>query len=410
MVSFAAMVLIFITFLLFTFYAGVIFFYNRSWKQMPEFLPVQKSRAISFSIIVPARNEEANIGKLLQSIQKQTYPPGLFEVIVVDDHSGDKTADVVRSFGEVRLISLQTNVTNSYKKKAISTGIEAAQNDWIVCTDADCVAPEKWLENFAAIITEKDSVFVAAPVTLASTTLSQQKHSTPLSPGRGSAALVGNEEKAVIERGGNRLVYIFQSLDFLTLQGITAASVFKNVHSMCNGANLAYRKDIFHEVGGFKGIDNIASGDDMLLMHKIWKKYPQKVHYLKSKTSIVETLAAPNWNQFFNQRIRWASKATSYDDKRIFKVLLLVYLFNFSFLVLLIASLFDFRYFIALLIAWVAKTIVEFPFMANVSGFFGKRSLLKYFFFIQPLHIGYTIIAGFLGSVGTYEWKGRRVK
>src|SRR2546427_294101 len=77
------------------------------------------------------------------------------------------------------------------------------------------------------------------------------------------------------------LLSVFQTLNFLTLQGITAASVYKRFHSMCNGANLAYEKSAFYEVGGFNNIDNIASGDDMLLMHKIFKQYPDKVFYLK---------------------------------------------------------------------------------------------------------------------------------
>lgn len=179
---------------------------------------------------------------------------------------------------------------------------------------------------------------------------------------------------------------------------------------MCNGANLAYRKEVFYEVNGFKGVDDIASGDDMLLMHKIWKKHPKKIAYLKSGDVIVETAAAPTLEDFFNQRIRWASKAKYYDDKRIFWVLLLVYLFNFFFLVLTVASFFNIKYLYTLLILWVLKTTIEFPFMMSVARFFRRQNLLKYFFFFQPLHIAYTIVSGFLGSFGKYEWKGRRVR
>lgn len=213
---------------------------------------------------------------------------------------------------------------------------------------------------------------------------------------------------AFLEEGS--LVNLFQDLDFLTLQGITGASVYKNVHTMCNGANLAYQRKVFYEVEGFKGIDTIASGDDMLLMHKIWKCYPKKIQYLKSKEAIVRTEAAANWKAFINQRIRWASKATSYDDKRIFSVLILVYLFNFSFLVLLIAGFFNKIYFYAFLAGWLLKTIVELPFITSVASFFNKQQRLIFFFIFQPLHIAYTILAGFLGSFGKYEWKGRRVK
>jgi len=148
----------------------------------------------------------------------------------------------------------------------------------------------------------------------------------------------------------------------------------------------------------------------MLLVHKIWKKFPDKVHYLKSKEAIVSTEPMLTWKSFFNQRIRWASKAKNYDDKRIMGVLLLVYLFNLSFLVLLIAASWYPYYFISLFSLWIAKTIIELPFVYSVATFFNKQSLIKYFFFFQPLHIIYTIVSGLFGQFGKYEWKGRSVR
>jgi glycosyltransferase involved in cell wall biosynthesis len=338
----------------------------------------------TFSIIIPARNEANNIGPLLESILAQTYSHDLFEVIVVDDHSTDETASIVSRYEGIRLVQLKEDRINSYKKKAIETGIAAAKNEWVVCTDADCIVTPGWLQVLASFISDRKPVFVAAPVSFFAGTSSKEKRES--------------------------ILYIFQALDFLTLQGITGASVAGKKHNMCNGANLAYKREVFYEVDGFKGIDNIASGDDMLLMHKIWKRYPNQIGYLKAKEAIVETEAAPTWKAFFNQRIRWASKATSYDDKRIFIVLLLVYLFNCSFLALLILSAFNIVYLYAFGAFIVLKTLIELPFVSRVSRFFNRQNLLKYFFFFQPLHIGYTIISGFLGTFGSYEWKGRKVK
>ncbi len=369
--------------LLLLFYAVVILYYYQNWNRMPLYEDLENGKpAIKFSIIIPARNEEANIGKLLQSIQQQTYPQHLFEVIVVDDHSTDHTANLVKQFPNVHLLQLKEGNINSYKKKAIETGIAAAQNEWIVCTDADCIVPPKWLQSFASLIANEDPVFVAAPVKLVPYAYTKE----------------------------SEVLYIFQALDFLTLQGIAAASVFGKKHNMCNGANLAYKRKVFYEVAGFRGIDNIASGDDMLLMHKIWQKYPTRIAYLKSKSVIVTTEIAPTWKAFVSQRIRWASKASSYDDKRIFAVLLLVYLFNFSFLVLLIATFFKLSYLYVLIAFWILKTGVEFSFVSSVSTFFSLQQLMRYFFLFQPIHIAYTIVAGFFGSFGKYEWKGRRVK
>ena len=61
---------------------------------------------------------------------------------------------------------------------------------------------------------------------------------------------------------------------------------------MCNGANLAYEKNAFFEVYGFEGIDDIASGDDMLLMHKIQKISRIRLAFLKSTNAIVTTQPA----------------------------------------------------------------------------------------------------------------------
>ncbi len=90
-------------------------------------------------------------------------------------------------------------------------------------TDADCLFHPAWLATLAAFYEEKGAKFIAAPVRIGGPT-----HS---------------------------LLSVFQTLDFITLQGITGASVYKKFHSMCNGANLAYEKRAFYEVEGFKDID-----------------------------------------------------------------------------------------------------------------------------------------------------------
>jgi biofilm PGA synthesis N-glycosyltransferase PgaC len=333
-------------------------------------------------------------------VTRQSYSAELTEIIVVDDHSTDRTSEIVKEFPAVKLVELKHEAGNSYKKKAIEAGIAAATGDLIVTTDADCIPHSRWLETIAKYKYKTNSVFIAAPVNI--TTLKKSAYSD-LYPE--ITTLKDN-----FHQSDNLILAAFQELDFLVLQGITGASVYKNVHSMCNGANLAYDKKVFYEVNGFEGIDHIASGDDMLLMHKIWKKYPTAVRFLKSQDAIVLTQPMKTWRSFFNQRIRWASKATYYKDWRIFSVLLLVYLFNLSFLALFIAGFFNYEYWLWLGGLWAAKTLIEIPFVYSVARFFGKQSLLFWYFFFQPLHILYTIISGLFGQFRKYEWKGRRVK
>jgi cellulose synthase/poly-beta-1,6-N-acetylglucosamine synthase-like glycosyltransferase len=371
------MILLYITIGLLITYSILILYYRAGWLQVPIFEEPDTIPSVKISVVIAARNEEENIGALLLSLQNQTYPSHLFEVIVVDDHSSDNTAAIVNQFSFVKLVQLQFDNINSYKKKAIETGVAAATGDLIVTTDADCIVPHNWLKTIAAFKENTNALFIAAPVSMTCNT-------SPLQ--------------------------IFQALDFMVLQGITTASVQKKIHNMCNGANLAYERKVFLEVNGFAGIDQIASGDDMLLMQKIADKHPGRTAYLLSKDAIVTTHAEKTWKFFFNQRIRWASKATTYNDIKIFSALFLVYFFNCALLALFITGFWQpilWLWFAALLFA---KILVESFFLLPVARFYSKEKLMTLFPFFQPLHILYTVIAGFLGVFGDFQWKGRRVK
>jgi len=381
--------------IIFGLYTLLILYYWKSWLSIPEYkvIPpgaVQKSKT-KITVIIPARNEEENITDCLDSVCDQSYPKHLFEVVVVDDHSTDNTAAIIKSYAakNVKLISLKDFIAdhiNSYKKKAIEIAINQSTGELIVTTDADCFVQENWLQTIATFYEQYQPAFIAAPVSI---------------------------------NCSNKFIEFFQGLDFMTLQGITGASVHKKIHSMCNGANLAYTRKAFEEVGGFSGIDTIASGDDMLLMHKIYKRYPEKVMFLKSKDAIVQTAPVRSLKEFFNQRIRWASKADKYDDKRIFAVLLLVYLVNVLLLVLPVIAVFNnVTWSLAIghwsliglwLLLLLIKTIAELIFLYPVATFFGKQKMLWLFPLMQPFHIIYTVIAGWLGKFGSYSWKERKV-
>lgn len=381
------MYLLLATIFFFLMYALLILYYRRGWLQINKTAEgrqvIRDSPQTTITVVISARNEEENIGKCLQSVISQDYPGHLFETVVVDDFSTDDTPKITGLFYEkkVSLILLRDFLgekrINSYKKKAIEAGISKATGELIVITDADCIVPSQWLKTIALFYEAYQPAFIAAPVAF---------------------------------YGENNFFKIFQSLDFMTLQGITGASVYKKFHSMCNGANLAYPKKIFYEVGGFKEIDAIASGDDMLLMHKIYRRYPSQVMFLKSAAAIVLTKPLDTVPGFLNQRVRWASKADKYSDRKITAVLITVYLFNVYVLGMGILSLFYERIFYLFTALLFAKIFIELVFLYPVAEFFGKQKMLWWFPVAQPLHIVYTILAGWLGKFGSYKWKGREVK
>ena len=379
------MILVLVTSVLLLCYSILIFIYCFFWRRTKVYqLPSSYSPTIKVSVIIPARNESSNIRSCLQSLLGQDYPSALLEIIVVDDHSEDATAAIAGAFSEngVKVIRMGTPSGKSGdhgkgKKKAIEAGISKATGALILTTDADCVIPERWVSTMTAFHEEKKPLFIAAPV------------------------MFGNL-RSVLD--------IFQTLDFLSLQGITAASVSNGFHGMSNGANLGYEKAVFDKVGGFKGIDQIASGDDMLLMQKIEASFPGRTMYCLAKEVIVITKPADSFGAFIQQRIRSASKARFYKEEKMLAVLMMVYLLNLSLLALMVQVVFFTQSLWVILLGLILlKTIVELAFLIPVARFFGKSVLLWAFLPAQPFHILYTVIAGFFGQVGSYSWKGRKL-
>lgn len=367
-------------------YCLLMIVYRYYFVRLPVFMPGNstKPEPIFFTVIIPARNESKHIERCLQSVFQNRFPIQLFEVIVVDDYSEDRTADLVRklqnTFPQLRLLQLQDypeiRFAQAYKKQAIELAIRQSKGNWIVTTDADSEVPENWLALLSTYIEIHNPVMVAAPVMFFT---------------------------------GKGLLSVFQQLDFLSLQGITAASVSAGFHSMCNGANLAYRKDVFMEVGGFSGHEDLATGDDMLLMHQIKKQYPKRVGFLFSREAMVLTEPAESWDAFLQQRIRWASKADRYREPRIFGVLLIVWLLNALLTLGFILLWFQQLSWVNWMVLMLIKTISELYFLTPVARFFQLESLLAYFPFMQPLHIIYTTAAGWLGKWGSYRWKSRTI-
>lgn len=366
-------------------YSLLLVVYRVNWKKIPIYSAQQLNATTFISVIIPARNEADCIEVLLQSLLNQTYSSDCFEVLVIDDFSTDATAAIVKRYDStnIRLISLGDYINesdiNSFKKKAIEIGIQESKGTLIVTTDADCIAHKDWLRTIACYFEEHKPQMIVMPVII-------------------------NPALSFIER--------FQSLDFMCMQGITGAAVYKKLHGMCNGANLAYTKQIFNAVGGFNGVDTIASGDDMLLLQKIAQQPNTEIAYLKSPEVIVETAPVKSISAFFHQRIRWASKADKYQDKSLLPVLLLVYFLNLGLLALFVALLFEGTvfYWRWMLFFVFSKTIIELIFLYPVATFFNQKKKLGMFPLLQPFHIAYTVIAGFLGKYGTYQWKSRTVK
>lgn len=373
------------------FYVALIATYIYGWLAIDSHPPKQVmphnntyTPQTGICVIVPARNEATHIATCLQSIIAQQYPKHLLEIIAIDDHSTDQTAHIIAQFSQVKLLRLSellppNELINAYKKKAIELAIAQTQQTLIVTTDADCIMPPTWLQYIAQGYEQNPQIhIIAAPVQYI-------------------------KEQNFVER--------FQSLDIAGMMIATGASLHLRLSAMCNGANLAYKRSTFYEVGGFAGIDHLASGDDMLLMAKIIKRYPNSTLFLKQLAATVSTYPQATWQAFAQQRIRWASKSSSYQDRRITWLLAGVYLFNLSILVhFCLSIIFQSPYYLYLSAAqFLAKSIVDAIFLTTACRFFQRTDLLYYFIPAQIMHVLYIVIIGALGNLGVYTWKERKV-
>ncbi|WP_169472313.1 glycosyltransferase family 2 protein [Pedobacter hiemivivus] len=361
-------------------YVIVVIAFIKGWHKLVHFKPEATVLTTKVSILVAARNEAKNIAKTIEDLIAQDYDRELTEIIFIDDHSTDQTAEIISSYASrgVKLIRLnEDRALNSYKKKAIQTAISAASGTLIITTDADCRMGTSWLKTIVSFYEEKKYKMISSPVAYF-------------------------EEKSFFERA--------QTLEFLYLIGLGASTIGNKKPSTCNGANLAYERDAFYEVGGFKGIDDLASGDDELLLHKMAARFGDAIGFLKHSDAVVYTHAKATLKEFIQQRKRWASKSTRYKNKSIIVLGVCIWLFNLSILVNVGLGAFNTFYFNLALVQLLAKMVVEWLFLYDVTAFAKRKSLLVLLPVLNVLHILYIVYIGIAGNSGKYNWKDRMVK
>jgi cellulose synthase/poly-beta-1,6-N-acetylglucosamine synthase-like glycosyltransferase len=364
-------------------YLTIIGMYTLGWFRLKSTQWSDISPSTKVSIIIPCRNEEANILQILEDITHQDYTKNLFEIIIVDDNSEDTTPEIVNDFirqhpsFHIKLISVAADQPNiAYKKKAINLAIEAAEGDLIITTDADCRMGTQWLKSIVGFYETVRPKMIVGPVSF-------------------------HNEKSWFEK--------MQTVEFLSLIGITAGAISIGRPIMCNGANLAYEKTAFHDVGGF-GNDLFSSGDDVFLLLKIKKRFGNKsVRFLKNVNAFVFTEAKKNLHEFLHQRTRWASKNKGYDWK-ILSVSFTVFMMNFLLFPGFIWGLFNLKIMSVILVVYFLKLISELPVLVGIVTFAHRREMLFYglpLIFLYPIYI---VVTGTMGIVATYQWKGRTVK
>ncbi len=367
-------------------YVFLIYSFLRHWELLPEWKPplYWKAGKTKVSVIIPARNEAENIESCLSSLIQQDYPSELFEIIIIDDHSTDKTPVMVTAFNAknvklFRLADYPVHTQNSYKKAALELGISQAMGDLIVTTDADCIAEQTWLSYLVSYHEDTGKKLIAAPV---------------------------------IFHGDHTLLEQFQALDYMGMMLMTGAGIHGGFLSMSNGANLAYLKKVFQQVNGFEHIDQLASGDDLLLVQKILKKQADAMGFVKSTEATIKSLPQHSWRTFFQQRLRWAGKSTVYTDNTLKVVQMIVFFICAVIILLPIASIWLGKNAIFTAIGlFMVKALADFILLKRAAVFFNRSDLMRIFIPAEFIHTFYIFVVGMVSTfVKSYKWKGRRVR
>jgi cellulose synthase/poly-beta-1,6-N-acetylglucosamine synthase-like glycosyltransferase len=305
------------------------------------------------------------------------------EVIVVDDRSRDRTFKLVerfireRNLDNFRVISLRLLGLRGTKKNAIRYGVLDAKGELVVVTDADCTPGPCWLKAFSREFRSSGVTMLAGPVLL-----------EPLKGFTGA----------------------FQEMEFLSLVGSGAGAAAVGMPVFCNGANMAFRRSAFSEVGGFKGNEKYASGDDVFLLHKIKKRYGARaVRFVFDREAVIYTKGKESWKEFLEQRIRWASKARGYKDLFTRTMTISVFLINLILFLLLFAGLLKpvFLAFFAGLLGM--KMIPDLVILLGITGFAGRRRLMWWFPLFEVVYIPYVIYTGIQSLFSGGTWKGRKI-
>ncbi|MEM8584864.1 MAG: glycosyltransferase [Bacteroidota bacterium] len=333
------------------------------------------------TLIVAARNEAKHLPFLLKDLKALDYPSDALEIVVVDDFSSDDTAAIARKFEGIRVLQLSDHIPDpnsivAHKKAAITYAIAKSESDIVVTTDADC----RWQAGGLKVLIARwqQGQFRSGPVLI--------------EPSSG-------------------FLYGFQSLDMLSYMFLTGAFAARNKPILANGANLAIDRQLFDQVKGYRGVDHIASGDDVLLLHKINQaNLSRRVRFMANPKSVVLTQGMTSWTAFWQQRLRWAGKTGHYKNMHLVWAQVVAFSASAALVAGLMLSLFDVRLLTLTVLAWVLKIACDGIILRVLCKHFDRLEDFRWYLPSALLYPFYLLAIGTAALMGVKaKWKGRKV-
>ena len=326
------------------------------------------------SVIIAARNEEDNIGKCIESLKNLSYPGKLFEIIIINDRSSDKTKEIIlqgiEGYKNFKLIDSTENISKFFpgKANAVDCGIKESRGEIIIMTDADCSVPVNWIQETIKYYNDETGMVCGF---------------TRINYDNGFSAKI-------------------QSLDWLYLLSTAIGSSGFNLTLACIGNNLSFRKKVYDETGGYEKIKYSVT-EDLALMRTI-RNAGYKIRFPVNPLSVVNTDECKTFYELYSQKKRWFRGGTSIGLFGYF-VGILMYIVNAVLLTgLLFLPLYLYVFF--LLIKFLSDILIIFRSYKKLH----YRGLYKYFIFFEIYFMIYGLLLPFTFLSGyKVNWKNRKV-
>lgn len=322
------------------------------------------------SVVVAARNEEDNILDCMESLAALDYPNDKIEIIIVNDHSTDRTGDIINEFIKDKpvfrqMVPQKAIGTLKGKTNALANAIKTSRGEIIFTTDADCVVSPTWVRTVASYY-KKDVGFVGGFTTQLDNTTFEG----------------------------------MQAIDFIYLLSVAAGTINLNKPLSCIGNNMSYRKSAYDEIGGYESLPFSVTEDFNLLMaiHEL-KKF--KIIYPLDEGGLVTSKPCPDWKTLFWQKKRWGVGGTE-SDLIGYLVMLWGFLSNAA---ILLTPLF---FSTTALYLCLFKMMVDYFFVYPVFKKLKLRLKLFHFIAFEIYFIIYVLLLPFIVLPNRkVKWKGR---
>ena len=349
------------------------------WNRIPT-QEIDKQDLPGVSVVIPARNEASNIEPLVESINSLVYPRQNLEVVIVDDASDDQTPQKLQEHTAQHPIIKWLTLNDppffggSYKKRALTCGIETSQHPIIVTSDADCQFSPLWINHLAHAVKSNNLVMVSAPVVYNS--------SGPLA--------------SMLE------------MELACLVAVGAVSLHLGKPNMCNGANLAFTREAFFKVDGYQGFEHVVSGDDEFLLYKMNRQFPGRTGFIKNADAVVSTEPPKTWKELLHQRRRWGGKWKDHKSVSTRLLAFFVFFFHLIFATVLVMTLSGVYLWKLFMVQFLFKMLMEIWLITSVLSGFGKRIAWKWFLPMQLLYSFYVLLIGVAAQLRGFKWKNRQ--